>query len=431
MKNQKFFVQLICVILAVLMVLSVVLMVIPARAISQSDIEALQEKRQRLETELQEQAEVIRSLDDNHALVVDRKAALDRQIELNRESIELLEEQISLYDQLISDKAEEVNAAQAAEEQQAALFRSRMRTMEENGNASYFSFIFESENIADLLSRAADVQDIMHYDQQLEEDYRQAREDLSARKDEYEQIQADQSVVRRELDDRKEQLDAQVDAACQLIARLDDLSADAENEYAAIEAAEALAWQEEQIALARLAEQQEAARQAAMAAAYAQSNANMAAALAAAQANGTFNSSGTGYYSFNGFIWPVDSNAVTSYFGYRDAPTAGASTYHQAIDISAAAGAPIYAVADGVVAMATYNNGLGNYVSIAHNGDTSTRYSHMTNFIVQPGEYVTQGQIIGYVGATGIATGNHLDFAVIQGGQAVDPLQFYDTGSNG
>ena len=76
--------------------------------------------------------------------------------------------------------------------------------------------------------------------------------------------------------------------------------------------------------------------------------------------------------------------------------------------------------------MATYNNGLGYYVTIAHGGDTSTRYSHMTNYIVQPGEYVTQGQVIGYVGSTGIATGDHLDFSISQGGQTVDPLQFYD-----
>ena len=79
--------------------------------------------------------------------------------------------------------------------------------------------------------------------------------------------------------------------------------------------------------------------------------------------------------------------------------------------------------------IATYNNGLGNYVSISHDGSTSTRYSHMTNYIVQPGEYVTQGQIIGYVGSTGIATGNHLDFAVVSNGQQVDPLQYYDTSS--
>lgn len=59
-------------------------------------------------------------------------------------------------------------------------------------------------------------------------------------------------------------------------------------------------------------------------------------------------------------------------------------------------------------------------------GETATRYSHMTNFIVQPGEHVKQGQIIGYVGESGIATGSHLDYAVIKNGQQVDPMQYYD-----
>ena len=131
--------------------------------------------------------------------------------------------------------------------------------------------------------------------------------------------------------------------------------------------------------------------------------------------------------AYNGtFIWPVDSTYITSRYGERSAPTAGASTNHKAVDIGAKSGDPIYAAADGQVASATYNNGLGYYVSIEHDGETATRYSHMTNFIVQPGEHVKQGQIIGYVGESGIATGSHLDYAVIKNGQQVDPMQYYD-----
>ena len=137
------------------------------------------------------------------------------------------------------------------------------------------------------------------------------------------------------------------------------------------------------------------------------------------------NSNASGAYNGT-FIWPVDSTYITSRYGERSAPTAGASTNHKAIDIGAKSGDPIYAAADGQVASATYNNGLGYYVSIEHDGETATRYSHMTNFIVQPGEHVKQGQIIGYVGESGIATGSHLDYAVIKNGQQVDPMQYYD-----
>ena len=427
MNNQKLFVRILCVILSVLMVLSILMMVIPARAVTQADIQALEEKRAALEAELLEQAEVVRSLADNHALIIDRKAALDRQIALNRESITLLEEQLAAYDQMISVKEKELSDARTAEEEQSALFRSRMRAMEEGGNYSYFSYLFSADSITDLLARIGDINDIMHFDRQLESDLRTARAEVEELKREYEEIRLEQSSVYGELDAKKSELKAQIEAACALIADLESRTDDAEREYAAIEAAEAEAYAEEQRAIAQYAAQLEAARLAALAAQYA-SQPTYAGGSGGAYSGtyeGTYaNASGVANGSF---IWPTDSTYITSNYGYRNAPTAGASSYHQAVDIGAAAGSPIYAVADGQVAVATYNNGLGNYVSIVHDGDTSTRYSHMTNYVVQPGEYVTQGQIIGYVGSTGIATGDHLDFAVTQNGESVDPLQFYDT----
>ena len=409
--------------LAVLMVLSLIMMAIPARAISESDIEAIQQKRLHLEQELEEQAALIQSLNDNHALIIVRKAALDRQIALNRESIALMEEQISVYDQMIEEKVEELSEAIRQEDSQTELLRGRLRAMEEGGNYSYYTFLFASSSFSDLLSRIGDVSDIMHYDKDLEEAFRQTRQDVERLKGEYEQVNLEQSAIRDELDEKKQQLNAQIEAACGLIAELESRSDDAEEEFRAIEEAEYMAYLEEQQALAEYAAQLAAAQQNTWTYYYGGYDGT------GGSSGGSGSGSGysSGYVYGGSFIWPVDSTYVTSNFGYRNAPTAGASTYHQAIDIGAAGGSPIYAAADGQVAVATYNNGLGNYVSIAHDGETSTRYSHMTNFIVQPGEYVTQGQIIGYVGATGIATGNHLDFAVIQDGQSVDPLQFYDT----
>ena len=422
MNTRKIFVRILCVILAFLMISGFIMMVIPVRAVSQSDIQALQEKRVALEQQLADQAEVVQALTDNHALIVERKAALDRQITLNRESIALLEQELAAYDDLIALKTTELEQALAAQEEQTAAFRVRVRAMEETGDTTLFHYIFQADSIDQLLSRLGDVSDIMHYDQRLEEELRAAKAEAEQVKREYEQIHLEQSAVYDQLDENKQQLDSQVKAACALIADLDLRSDDAAQEYAAIEAAEQEAYKAEQEALAAYA-----AEQAALLAAQ-QAAAAMAAQQAAQQAGG---GAYTGSYSgaaagTGGFIWPVNSTYVSSLYGQRSAPTAGASSYHQAIDISAAAGTPIYAAASGQVAVATYNNGLGYYVTIAHSGDTSTRYSHMTNYIVQPGEYVTQGQVIGYVGSTGIATGDHLDFAISQGGQSVDPLQFYD-----
>ena len=416
MKNQKFFVRFLCVLLAVLMVLSVLMMVIPVRAVSETDIQLLKARRVELEKQLAEQDELIRSLTENKSLIIDRKAALDRRIELNRESIELMTEEIEAYETLIEEKEREVSEAQEAENTQAELFRKRVRAMEESGNNSYISFLFAADSVSDFLSRIGDIDDIMHADRKLEEDLRESRTRVEQLKKEYVQVRQEQSTVNEELTARKEQLDAQVAAACQLIAQLEENTDNAQAEYAAIEKAEAEAYAAEQQAIQQYAAEQYALRMAALAAQQQQQQSQNAGS--AANASGAYAGS---------FIWPVDSTYISSGYGERSSPTAGASTYHQAVDISAAAGSPIYAAADGQVTVATYNNGLGNYVSIAHDGSTSTRYSHMTSYVVQPGDYVTQGQIIGYVGSTGIATGNHLDFAVTSNGQQVDPLQYYDT----
>ena len=421
-KLQKTVFSVICVVLAFVMVLSLVITVLPAHAVDETDLERLAEKRAQLEEQLAEQEQVIQDLSDNQTLIVYRKAALDKQISLNRETIALIEEQIAVYQELIDRKEEELAAATAAETEQTALLRERIRSMEENGGYSYLAFIFDADSVPEILARAADVNDIMHYDRELEKSLQKSREDVETIKREYEIAKAEQDAINEELAARREQLNAQVGAACELIANLDELSHDAQAEYDAIAQAE-----EEAMRGLMKAMQEDAAQQAAQKMWYGGASGGAAASGASTSGGGANANSTNASLAFNGsFIWPVDSTYVTSRYGERSAPTAGASTNHKAIDIGASSGAPIYAATDGQVANATYNDGLGYYVSIEHDGETATRYSHMTNFIVQPGEYVKQGQIIGYVGESGIATGSHLDYAVIKNGQQVDPMQYYD-----
>ena len=421
-KLQKTVFSVICVVLAFIMVLSLVITVLPAHAVDETDLERLAEKRAQLEEQLAEQEQVIQDLSDNQTLIVYRKAALDKQISLNRETIALIEEQIAVYQELIDRKEEELVAATAAETEQTSLLRERIRSMEENGGYSYLAFIFDADSVPEILARAADVNDIMHYDRELEKSLQKSREDVETIKREYEIAKAEQDAINEELAARREQLNSQVGAACELIANLDELSHDAQAEYDAIAQAE-----EEAMRDLMKAMQEYAAQQAAQKMWYGGASGGAAASGASTSGGGANANNTSSSLAFNGsFIWPVDSTYVTSRYGERSAPTAGASTNHKAIDIGAKSGDPIYAAADGQVANATYNDGLGYYVSIEHDGETATRYSHMTNFIVQPGEYVKQGQIIGYVGESGIATGSHLDYAVIKNGQQVDPMQYYD-----
>ena len=131
------------------------------------------------------------------------------------------------------------------------------------------------------------------------------------------------------------------------------------------------------------------------------------------------------YYTGGSLLWPAPScYLITDYFGAREAPTAGASTYHQGLDIGCSMSSSVSAAAPGTVTAAGYNSWAGNYVTIYHGEGLSTTYMHLSGFAVSTGDYVSGGQLIAYSGSTGISTGPHLHFAVEVNGSYVDPLAY-------
>ncbi|SDX46628.1 murein hydrolase activator EnvC family protein [Eubacterium barkeri] len=140
---------------------------------------------------------------------------------------------------------------------------------------------------------------------------------------------------------------------------------------------------------------------------------------------GTGGSGSGGGAATTGYRWPSDYYTITDYFGPRESPGEGASTNHMGIDIGAAFGSPIYAAASGRVTLARYAGGYGNCVIIAHDDGYSTLYAHQNELAVSAGEYVTQGQVIGYVGNTGASFGAHLHLSFMNSnGDFVNPLNF-------
>ena len=121
---------------------------------------------------------------------------------------------------------------------------------------------------------------------------------------------------------------------------------------------------------------------------------------------------------------PVDGARLTSGFGMRMHPLLGYSTMHRGVDFGAAPGSPIMAAGDGIIDMAGWNGGYGNYVRIRHNERYSTAYAHMSRIAngIHKGSHVRQGQVIGYIGMTGLATGPHLHYEVLLHNQQINPL---------
>ena len=136
--------------------------------------------------------------------------------------------------------------------------------------------------------------------------------------------------------------------------------------------------------------------------------------------DGTFyEASGVGEQR-SGMVAPVPGR-VTSGYGMRRHPILGYRRMHRGLDFKASYGTPIYAAADGTVSMAGRNGGHGNYVRLNHGSGLQTGYSHMSRIAVSNGTRVRRGQVIGYVGSTGLSTGPHLHYEMYRGGRTVDP----------
>lgn len=121
-------------------------------------------------------------------------------------------------------------------------------------------------------------------------------------------------------------------------------------------------------------------------------------------------------------IWPI-AGWLSSRFGQRADPFDGATDFHAGLDIAADRGTPVHATADGTVEFAGYNGNYGNSVLIDHGYTISTRFGHLASMSVRRGQQVHRGDVIGYVGSTGHATGPHLHYEILHNGQPINPLR--------
>lgn len=407
---KKKAISIVCIILAFLMMVTLVVSVMGSlgalAASGQDQIDALEQQKSELQSQ---QASIQTNIDDliaQQADVIDQKAAMDEKNELARQEIELINEQIDVYTGLIEDKAEELEKAEAAEQAQYELYRKRVRAMEEEGSYTYLDILFQCRSLSDVLSAIDMIGEIMDSDKRLFEEYKAARENTEQVKAEYEATLAQLGEKQETLEAEKAELEEQITAAVEVINQLQDDIDAAKAEYAKAAAAEAAAQASINAIIAQMQAEEEAARQ------------------EAAQNNQQY--TGTGSTATGTYIWPCPSSTyVTSAFGMRDHPLFGDERPHSGIDVAGSAGSEVLAADSGTVAVATYSSSYGNYVTIYHSNGDYTLYAHMSSLAVSAGQSVTQGDVIGYVGSTGWATGPHLHFEIRVNGSTVDPLSYF------
>ena len=400
------------------MVFSLALGALPiqARAVTQSEIDALKEERDKIAQQKAAQQAIVDDLEAQHASVLERKLAMDERNAYTLEQMELNKQEIALYDQMIEEKAQEVVEAKRLEDEQLERYRTRVRSMEENGNYGFLALILKATDLGEFLTAIDDIGEIMESDRQLEDEYIAAREHTEQVKADYEAYKAELEAKQEKLRAEQIELQKQIDEATELIAQLmEDIEGNSE-ELAKLQEAQDATQKEIDEMVAELErqrrEEEERRRQ--------EEAANNPGGSGGGGGGGT--ATGTG-----SFGWPVPScTYITSKFGPRYHPVTGAyQSTHTGLDIGASHGATIVASDGGTVTTAGVKGGYGNCVMIDHGNGYYTLYGHMSSIAVSVGQSVSKGDTIGYVGSTGVSTGPHCHFEIRVNGVCTDPAPWF------
>lgn len=126
------------------------------------------------------------------------------------------------------------------------------------------------------------------------------------------------------------------------------------------------------------------------------------------------------------WVLPMQYVTCSSPYGNREHPVAGEAKFHYGVDLAGPKGTPVVASRSGTVSVATYDDSSGYYIAIDHLDGYKSYYMHMDRYIVAAGQFVVAGQIVGYCGSSGVATGDHLHFGIYKNGQSVNPADYID-----
>ena len=435
MKKRKFFICRTALFLAAVLLVNQFAGTMPVnvRAASSSEIRAQIDALEGQQAEIEAQiAELNSQLSDNLTEmqdVVAQKQLIDQEVFLLYSQITNINEQITAYGALIADKQDELDEARAHHAELTEQNKERIRAMEEDGGLSYWAVLFKANSFADLLDRLNMIDEIAASDNRRLQELNEAAAAVAAAQAALETEKAALEATKAELDATQAQLEVK---GAEADALLEELRAQGYEYELMMAEAEANV----EVLLAEIAAQ-EAAYDAAVIAEY------WATYVPPETTAPSYDSSDDDYYeddsdegdsdeddyytpdsSGEGWLCPVPWYVLTSPFGWRIHPIYGDSRFHSGVDLACSEGTPIYATRSGQVTAASWNGSMGYYVQINHGDGYASIYMHMTHYVVSSGDYVSQGEVIGYVGSTGDSTGDHLHFGISYWGEYVNPMAY-------
>lgn len=386
-------------------------------AASASTMEEMEQRRNELQAEndqLQAQMDALRndeaSAQEYQQALSDKIDNLEVRIDTARANIETLNTSIA---------ALEVKLEQYRKDNETviAMFKERVKVLYTAGSFSTMEVLLDSSSFSDFSMRSELLQAVNKHDKELVAKLQKYMDDTKTEREELQAEEAALAEIKKGLEADQSELQGLEEENAQLISELQVQQSEKAETIAANEEEDATlnaniqALIEERNRQEQLAREEEERRRQEL----------EASGGSTGSGGGSITVTPTNPGMSSGFspMWPLPGYGtewITGHFGdmYSNGP-------HNGLDIGVPYGTPIVAAQAGQVLSAEYHYSWGNNVLVWHNDSYSTRYAHMSSMAVSPGQYVEQGQVIGYVGSTGNSTGNHLHFEVYLGGTRVNP----------
>ena len=416
MQIKKRYISLLACFLAVVMVLGMANGFAPNKAEAaqssseiKQQLDELKAQKEKIDDRIDELESQVSANASEMEQIVAQKNLIDQEIFALYQQETNINEQITTYGLLIADMQRELDDAEIKLEELNKKNKERIRAMEEGGQLSYWSVLFNANDFSDFLDRLNMVNEIAASDRRRLSEMSALAEEIATSKAQMEMELVGLEESKQELAETQKNLEEKRAEADKL---LSDLIATGE-EY------QALLDEQEQIANdlnEDITEKEEAYDEA-------KNQEWLSTQVPVYTPDG--GNGGTGN-EVDGLTWLVPCNYIlfTSPFGWRIHPIHGDRRFHNGVDLAGNAGTPIIATRAGVVTVTSYDDVSGYYVTIDHQDGYESKYLHMTHYVVQPGQTVAAGQVVGYMGSTGSSTGNHLHFSIKYNGSHVNPALY-------
>lgn len=382
-----------------------------------TDFDAQIKKAEKTKREAQERVNELKkdiaSLEKDKGNILNYVKKVDKKIENVSKTMKKLDGQIEDARKELVKLEEQLEIAENLEKEQYETMKKRIKYMYESGGDDYVAMIFSAESLGDFLNRSEYIEKISKYDKDLFSKFVETKNSTEIRRSVMESKVEEIAELKDQAATEKDALKSLKSSKKTEIEKLN--SAITATDSKAKTFREKVAKAEREVENLLLEKQKEIEKREA------------ARKAAEAKNDGAAADPAADTYAVNhgGLRWPLRvPGRISSEFGSRTSPTAGASTNHQGIDIAVSAGTPIVAAGDGTVVTAAYSASAGNYIMLYHGNSLYTVYMHASRLAVSEGAQVKQGDVIAYVGSTGISTGAHLHFGVSVNGAYVNPRNY-------